>query len=46
MAYIPKQHEKYDLLPECRKRGREVFDYPNKIKPSDFISHKCWSMGL
>ena len=31
MAYIPKQHEKYDLLPECRKHGGEVFDYPSKL---------------
>lgn len=31
MAYIPKQHEKYDLLPECRKHGGEVFDYPGEL---------------
>ena len=28
MAYIPKKHEKYNLLPECRANGGEVFDYP------------------
>ncbi|MDR1604335.1 MAG: hypothetical protein LBS10_06035, partial [Gracilibacteraceae bacterium] len=27
MAYIPAAHEKYDLLPRCRKRGGEVFSY-------------------
>lgn len=28
MPYIPKEHEKYDLLPFSRKRGGEVFEYP------------------
>ena len=31
MAYIPKQHEKYDLLPFRREHGGEVFDYPSKL---------------
>jgi len=31
MPYIPEKHEKYDLLPLCRKRGGEVFDYPAKL---------------
>ncbi|MBQ8504236.1 MAG: hypothetical protein IJ491_08160 [Clostridia bacterium] len=31
MAYIPTQHEKYNLLPFCRKNGLEVFDYPSKL---------------
>lgn len=31
MPYIPKEHEKYDLLPNCRKNGGEVFDYPSKL---------------
>lgn len=31
MPYIPKEHEKYDLLPLCRKDGGEVFDYPSKL---------------
>lgn len=31
MPYIPKQHEKYDLLPYCRKDGGEVFDYPSEL---------------
>ena len=28
MPYIPKEHEKYDLLPWCREHGGEVFEYP------------------
>ena len=28
MPYIPKEHEKYDLLPYCRENGGEVFQYP------------------
>ena len=28
MPYIPKEHEKYGLLPYCRKNGGEVFQYP------------------
>ena len=28
MAYIPKKHEIYDLLPSCKKNGGEVFAYP------------------
>lgn len=31
MPYIPQKHEKYDLLPLCRKSGGEVFDYPGKL---------------
>ncbi len=31
MPYIPKQHEKYNLLPYCRKEGGEVFDYPSAL---------------
>lgn len=31
MPYIPKEHEKYNLLPLCRKDGGEVFDYPLKL---------------
>ena len=27
MPYIPKEHEKYDLLPFCREIGGEVFSY-------------------
>lgn len=26
--YIPPAHERYDLLPRCRKNGGEVFSYP------------------
>lgn len=29
--YIPKEHEKYDLLPFCRQNGGEVFEYPGKL---------------
>ena len=31
MPYIPKEHEKYDLLPFCRERGGEVFQYPGEL---------------
>ena len=31
MAYIPEIHKKYDLLPYCRKKGGEVFEYPCKL---------------
>ena len=31
MAYIPKEHEKYDVLPMCRREGGEVFSYPSEI---------------
>jgi len=31
MPYIPREHEKYDLLPYCREDGGEVFDYPGKL---------------
>lgn len=31
MPYIPKEHEKYDLLPYCRRNGGEVFQYPSKL---------------
>lgn len=27
MPYIPKEHEKYDLLPFCRENSGEVFSY-------------------
>lgn len=43
MPYIPKEHEKYNLLPLCREYGGEVFEYPSNllcklekfIKPDD-----------
>lgn len=31
MPYIPKEHEKYDLLPFCREKGGEVFQYPSPL---------------
>lgn len=31
MPYIPKEHEKYDLLPLLREKGGEAFDYPGKL---------------
>ena len=31
MPYIPKEHEKYELLPSCRKDGGEVFEYPRSL---------------
>lgn len=31
MAYIPKQHLQYDVLPSCRANGGEVFHYPKEL---------------
>lgn len=31
MPYIPKHHEKYNLLPMCRANGGEVFEYPSEL---------------
>ena len=31
MPYIPKEHLKYEVLPRCRKSGREVFSYPGSL---------------
>ena len=31
MPYIPEKHKKYNLLPFCRKRGGEVFEYPSNL---------------
>ena len=31
MPYIPKQHEIYDLLPDSRAHGGEVFSYPSAL---------------
>ena len=31
MAFIPKEHEKYDLLPNARKNGWEVFEYDSEL---------------
>lgn len=31
MAYIPKIHLKYNLLPYCNKKGGEVFSYPSEL---------------
>jgi hypothetical protein len=31
MPYVPKEHEKYNLLPSCQKCGGEVFSYPSDI---------------
>jgi len=31
MAYIPKEHEKYDVLPMSRMEGGEVFAYPSQM---------------
>ena len=28
MPYIPEKHQKYNILPACRKDGGEVFSYP------------------
>ena len=44
MPYIPKEHEKYDLLPFCRKSGGEVFEYPsclvNEVEDSTGMAYK------
>lgn len=39
MPYIPEQHQKYDLLPWCRKNEGEVFEYPSPLidKIADLI---------
>ena len=31
MPYIPKEHEKYNLLPHCHKDGGEAWEYPSKL---------------
>ena len=31
MATIPEKYKKYDLLPECKKDGYEVFSYPSEL---------------
>lgn len=31
MPYIPKEHERYNLLPYCREHGGEVFEYPSEL---------------
>lgn len=31
MPYIPKRHEKYNLLPYCKEHGGEVFSYPSDL---------------
>ena len=37
MPYIPKEHEKYDLLPFCREHGGEVFIYPSTRHIDDLL---------
>lgn len=31
MPYIPKEHEKFNLLPNRRENGGEVFEYPSDL---------------
>ena len=31
MAYIPIEHQKYDILPFCRSKGGEVFSYDSEL---------------
>ena len=31
MPHIPKEHEKFNLLPYCRRNGGEVFEYPSDL---------------
>ncbi len=33
--YIPAEHAAYDLLPSCRRSGREVFSYPAELDAID-----------
>ena len=42
MPYIPKNHEKYNLLPSCRKHGGEVFSYPVEFldELQDYLPYK------
>lgn len=35
--YIPAEHEGYDLLPESRELGREVFSYPAELEAVEEI---------
>jgi hypothetical protein len=32
MAYIPIEHQKYDILPLCRQYGGEVFSYSTELE--------------
>ena len=32
MPYIPEQHKRYNLLPDCCKYGGEVFEYSEIFK--------------
>lgn len=38
--YIPADHAGYDLLPRCRKDGREVFSYPAELELIDELLSK------
>lgn len=40
MPYIPKNHEKYNLLPRCKERGGEVFEYPSMLNELEDILGK------
>ena len=31
MPYIPKEHERYNVLPYCKEHGGEVFSYPSGL---------------
>lgn len=47
MPYIPKEHEKYDVLPRKRKNGGEAFDYPSKMlfQIEEIIGHDLTPYG-
>ena len=47
MPYIPKEHEKYDVLPWKRKNEGEVFDYPSKLlfQIEEIIGHDLTPYG-
>lgn len=44
MPYIPKEHEKYNLLPFCRKNGGEVFSYDCDLEYK--LSNALPNMGI
>jgi hypothetical protein len=46
MAYIPKIHEKYDMLPHCRSKGGEVFSYNSSLEDEINQNTNDISIGL
>ena len=47
MPYIPKAHEKYNMLPICQKYNVEIFVWDNKLfKKNSIIDESKWSYAL